>query len=202
MKKFILTVMVLFAFIAIGFNQEKFATFKMLGNEHEILISIDENSEATLWIDGETIDNIVDDAGIYVRGDNDIQDFSKLLRMALDTYSQWVTIAKENNVTELRRDMDLKAPPMRGFFDYGGYNFTNPLKPTSQVFYFIIDEGDYTLMIRTGEMVSMTNKFITCRGAFWAFRSEKEIQDFIDKTSWKAVNNYIQDYNEKSNLFQ
>ena len=117
------------------------------------------------------------------------QGFIDALNHAKIKYQEWVKTAKENNVTELDKEMKIKSK-VAGFFLYGGdWHFQYLVNLT---FDFKILESDgeikYLLIIRSGKMQSSSNQFMDVDGVVLVFSSDSEIEEFTNAISLEKIN--------------
>jgi hypothetical protein len=169
----------------VSFGQEKYTTYDNLYGEktYEVSISHKDNGKYTLYVDMMSLDNLSKSGGIMIDEKEHIL-FLRNLKEAKEKYIEWVNIAKENNVKDLSKSMSYKVK-VGGFFQYGSkWNFQYFVNLT---FDFRIVDGKNLLIVRTGELKSSSNRYITHDGFVFVFQSEKEIDDFINILSVEKV---------------
>ena len=129
----------------VSFGQERYTTYDNLYNEkaYEISISHKDNGKYTLYVDMMSMDKLSRSGGIIItEKEHDL--FLTTLNEAKVKYTEWVTTAKENNVTDLSKSMTYKAK-VGGFFQYGSkWNFQHVVNLT---FDFRIVAGENLLIV-------------------------------------------------------
>ena len=194
MKKFIklLTFCLLTITTVESYAQEKFTTYDNTysGKTYEIQISAKDKDKFTLYIDAMSLDRLHDKGGITVK-EKQHQDFLNAIAAAKIKYEEWIKTAKENNVKELDKSMNIKSK-VGGYFLYGDWNFQYLVNLT---FDFKIleseDELKYLLIIRTGKLKSSSNQFMKVDGFVLVFSSVNEIDTFTNEISTQKINNFI-----------
>lgn len=173
----------------VSFGQEKYTTYDNLyvGKTYEVSISHKDNGKYTLYVDMVSVDKLPKSGGIMItEKEHDL--FLSTLNEAKVKYTEWVTTAKENNVTDFIKSMTYKVG-VGGFFQYGSkWNFQFVVNLT---FYFGIIDGKNLLIVRTGELTSSSNQYITHDGFMFVFQNEKEIDDFVNVLSVDKVKEFM-----------
>lgn len=178
-----------------SFAQEKFATYESpyTGKDYQISIHVDPKKpgEFKLYIDAFSLDQLHETGGIGV-DEKEHADFIVALNTAKQKYSEWVATAQSNNVTDVRKDMDIKCKTS-GYFLYGKeWEFQFRVRPT---FAFKIlkdpkDDVKYLLLVNTGQLVSSSNQFMKVDGFALVFSSAEEIEAFINTVSAEKIREY------------
>ena len=173
----------------VSFGQEKYTTYDNLYIEktYEVEIFHIDNGKYTLYVDMLSMDKLLESGGIMItEKEHDL--FLSTLNEAKVKYTEWVTIAKENNVTDLLKFMTYKVK-VGGFFQYGSkWNFQFVVNLT---FYISIANGENLLIVRTGELTSSSNQYMTHDGFVFVFQNEKEIDDFVNVLSVDKVKEFM-----------
>ena len=111
-------------------------------------------------------------------------------------YSRWSVIAKENNVTELRKDIE--SIKFDGHFKYGSkWQFS-----TANIKTLIsISEGKHYLYIYVAPMTSTSNQFMKSKGQIANVTSEiiSEIKLYLNE---EKINKFILSKNNVEDLFK
>ncbi len=171
--------------VIVSFGQEKYTTYDNLyvKQNYEVLISHKDDGKYTLYIDMMSLDNLSKSGGIMIDEKEHIL-FLRNLKEAKEKYIEWVNIAKENNVKDLSKSMSYKVK-VGGFFKYGSkWNFQYVVNLT---FDFKVVDGKNLLIVRTGELKSSSNQYMTHDGFVFVFQNEKEIDEFINILSVERV---------------
>jgi hypothetical protein len=191
MKK-ILLIITLFTSI-ISFGQDKFTTYESsyIDKSYNIDISIKDYPKFTLYINAYSLDKLHDKGGFMVTNKRH-QAFLDALSQAKNKYQEWTNVAKENSVTELDKPMkiDLRT---EAYFMYGNkWQFDYGVFPS---FYFKVAEDErglqYILIVRSGELKSSSNEYMSVDGVAFAFSSVEEIDDFISKISQEKIDEFV-----------
>ena len=175
--------------------QDKFATYQnSFGDktERNIQISSKEKGKYTLYIEALPMDKLFKDGGGIQLSEKQNPDFIKALETAKLKYEEWVKTAKENNVTDLRKEISVK--PICGAFFKAGSDWHFQFK-LSLTFTFMVltikDEVKYLLTINTGKVTSSSNQFTTVDGFSIIFASVDEIDKFKEAISIEKINEFI-----------
>ena len=202
MKTILVSFMMLICAVSLN-AQEKFSSYDCISLKkvYDIQISLS-NNNVSLWIDGASLDNAVTSAGVKIE-ENQLINFLANLNEAKAKYVEWVKKAKENNVTELSKNIELtsKSQRMTAYFKYGDWQFDHNLKFTYE--FRIIDGNniEYLLILRSGELVSSTNQYINCKDFAIIFSTQDDILDFMNKISINNITEY-KNKPKKDDLFK
>lgn len=190
MKKIITMIALMMCLFTISFAQEDYITYtkSYAGMEtYEVSITYKENAKYTLYVDMMSMDKSFKNGGVMI-DEKEHELFLSTLKEAKDKYTEWVTIAKENNVNDLSKSMTYKVK-VGGFFQYGSkWNFQFFVNLN---FDFKVVDDKNLLIVRTGELTSSSNQFMTHDGFVFIFQNEKEIDNFIDILSIDKVKEFI-----------
>lgn len=173
------------------FSQEKFTTYENTFEEKSYEIKISDDEKFIIYIDAMSLDKLHDKGGIFIEQKRHEQ-FINALTEAKLKYVEWVKTAKENNVTELQKSMDINIRA-GGYFLYGSkwqFQLSVNLK-----FELLILENKgatkYILLVKTGELKSSSNQYMDVDGFVLAFCSSKEIDNFINSISMDKITNFL-----------
>lgn len=172
----------------VSFGQE-YTTYDNLydGNTYKVLISLKDDGGYRLYVNMMPIDELSESGGILItEKEHDL--FLSTLNEAKVKYTEWVTTAKENNVTDLLKSMTYKVK-VGGFFKYGSE--WNVQLNVNLTFDFAIVDGENFLIVRTGKLTSSSNQFMTHDGFVFVFQNEKEIDDFVNVLSVDKVKEFM-----------
>jgi len=183
-----------------SYAQEKFTTYDntYFGKTYDIKLSLEEED---LYIDAMALDELYDKGGLRISKEQR-QDFLNAIAEAKAKYKEWVKTAKENNVRELNKSMNIESK-VGGYFLYGSdWKFQLSVNLTFD-FQILEDEGElkYLLIFRTGELKSSSNEHLKVDGFLLVFSSVNEIDAFTNKISSQKINAFIAKPKEKD-LFQ
>lgn len=188
MKKAFL-ISVLFAFVVSATAQEKYDVYTntYFEKQYEILFSKKSEEKFSFYIMMASMDAVRESGGLMVNQKN-LEPLCAKLSEAKTKYSEWVATAKQNNVTDLAKKMEIECET-EGFFMGGtSWHFDFYVNLT---FEFRIINGKHILLVRTGEMTASDNKYIDHDGFVFAFTSESEIDSFLAKINKEKVLNFL-----------
>ena len=187
--KVIMMTLMMCLFSMSAWGQEKYTKYDNLYVEktYEVEISLKDDGGYILYIDMMSMDDLLKTGGIRItEKEHDL--FLSNLNEAKVKYTEWVTTAKENNVTDLSKSMIYKVK-VGGFFQYGStWNFQHGVNLT---FDFKIINGKNLLIVRTGELTSSSNRYMKHDGFVFVFQNEKEIDDFVNVLSVDKVKEFM-----------
>ena len=173
----------------VSFGQEKYTTYDNLYDEktYKVLIYLKDDGGYRLYVNMMPIDELSESGGILItEKEHDL--FLSTLNEAKVKYTEWVTTAKENNVTDLLKSMTYKVK-VGGFFKYS--SVWNVQLNVNLTFDFAIVDGENFLIVRTGKLTSSSNQFMTHDGFVFVFQNEKEIDDFVNVLSVDKVKEFM-----------
>ena len=197
MKNFILMALMCFAVTQV-FSQEKMGTYSQAYADKSFDVSISgDSTKFSLWVDMYSMDATTKSGGVKLDNKN-IDSFTKLLNDAKLKYSEWTAVAKENNVTELSKDMVFTSK-VSGFFSYGKWQFDYTVTLTSR---FKIVNNKYLLIIDTGEMISSSNEFMKTDGFSFVFSNVNEIDNLLSLVSNSEIKSYFRKSLGQANKFK
>jgi len=179
-----------------SYAQEKLTTYDntYIGKTYDIQLSLEQED---LYIDAMSLDELYDKGGIRIKK-NQHQDFLNAMAEAKTKYKEWVKTAKENNVRELNKSMDIKSEVGSYFFYGNQWKFQLSVNLTFD-FEILENEGEltYLLTIRTGELKSSSNEHLKVDGFLLVFSSVDEIDAFTNKISRQKIKAFIAKPKEK-----
>lgn len=197
MKKILLLFVILLSVLNLS-AQEKYSEYEMsYFSEHMMFdaeISIDKPS--MVWLSCMSLESENDNCGILIR---DTSDFINFLKSIDKKYIEWVKVAKENNVSELRKDFDFKERIYCAYWVRSELWIDLNVKLTSE---FMVKDGKYIVIIRTGKLNSSSNQYIDHDGLVIVLSNEEEFDTLINCFDSKLINDFINQKNEKENLFE
>lgn len=197
MKKTIFTVLIC-TIMSFVYGQDNYSSYKSsyLEKEYNILVSSKEENKYSIYIMATSFDNLYKEVGFYMK-EKELNVFRNKLIDAKNKYNEWVKTAKENNVTDLDKEMKIEYD-VDGFFSTSaGWKFDEYVNIS---FHFKILEGKYMLLIRSDKLVDMNNQFIDHDGFIVVFSNEAEIDSFLNKISEDKIIEFI-NKPKKTDLF-
>jgi hypothetical protein len=176
--------------------QEKFATYDntYIGETYDIKLSLEEEE---LYIDAVSFDELYDKGGIKI-SKKQAPDFLNAIAEAKTKYKEWVKVAKENDVLELNKSMDIKSK-VGSYFLYNREWKSQLSVELSFDFQILEVEGEliYLLNISTGELRASSNDNLFVNGFSLIFCSENEIEAFTNEISRQKIEAFIAKPKEK-----
>jgi hypothetical protein len=182
--------------VLIGFSsqaQDKFTSYEntYFRKTYPIQIDSKEKGKFTLWIDAWSYDMVYDKGGIMINH-RSYQNFVDALIQARFKYEEWVKTAKENNIKEVSKPMNIKSRA-DAYFLYGSkWNFQYDI---STSFNFEVRENkgklEYLLFVKTGGLQSSSNQYMKVSGFALVFTSSNEINNFLDLISEDKIVDFI-----------
>lgn len=199
MKKVVLLATLLFA--TIGFSQEKFNTYnsEYLSKDYQIDISKSKKGIITFWIDVASMDTSTKKISLRIE-ESKLQKFKDVLLKYKSKYSEWSKVALENNVTELKKAIDIKGATIAAaFLNYSDWQFDYSTTTKAR---FLILDGKHLLLIENKyKLQSSSNQFTDCDGYILAFSNESEIDEFISLLDLPKAKEQLNKKTDKESLF-
>lgn len=197
MKKLLI---LLFIFCSTGsFAQKKVADYysEFWDRGYDISILLDENDPSTISkvyieVAGERKDETVT---LNYQSPSMLLSSLKEVR---EKYAEWVKVAEENNITEMRKEIPVNMPTVTVCW-YGSkwfFSFNKRFK-----FDFLILDDGRKIIVMNEEVTASTNEYID-QEFYWVFQSVTELDEFIEKLDYPK---FIEKLNVKANnadLFQ
>lgn len=184
------------------FSQETLETYEIFGKELNMQATEPDGKGYTLYLDGYALDKTVSKGGLMIKSKK-IEDFKNTWEEAKLKYIEWTATAKENNVTDMRKDIKVKVPKVQGYFSYGSWHFDFNVSP---YFQYIISEGksgaSYGLALYTGKLQASDNQYIDASSFFYGFYSIEDIENFIALLDPKIVTDHFGEKTSKEDLFK
>jgi hypothetical protein len=198
--KHLLKCLVIVTFIGLysrSFSQKLLDTYTFASKDYDISISKDKKGKFTLWIDAYGLDALHKTGSLMVR-EKAYPDFLSALEKAKVKYDEWIVTAKDNNVTDLNKEMPIKCT-VEAYFMYGSDWHFQSFAPIT--FKFIVmdfkDELYYSCLISTGKLKSSTNEYMEIDGFMLSFDSSASISTFIEKISYAKITDFFKKPSEE-----
>jgi|SRR5690606_8537682 len=163
--------------------------------EYNIEASLDKKGEFDVYI-GIASETVSSEARIMLKS-KDINDFINALIETKTKYVEWSKVAKENNVDNLTKDIDVKFPNV-GIAWLGSkwfFSMSQRLKPK----FSILNDGRHIVMFVNNNTAS-SNQFIK-ETTYWIFTDENEFDVLISKIKYDTVKNKLDAEESKKDLF-
>ena len=122
------------------------------------------------------------------------EDFITFLQSNFDKYTEWSVVAKENNVTELTKEVG--SIKQKGFFRYGNWQFGNSNLSISMS----IKDGKIKAYLYGSKMQSYSNQYIKSNPVLF-FIDQDIINELKSILSDDKINEFIVSKNSADKLF-
>ena len=136
-------------------------------------------------------------AYISVKADK-LELFKTALELARDKFSEWKKIAKDNNITEMCKEMGIDFPEVAVAWLYGGeweFSFDNKIN----LAFLILDDGQM-VAAWAPTVTSSSNSYIDQK-IYFAFADEKDFDDIINQLDGQRILNELLNTKNNSKLF-
>ena len=191
MKNLITIIALTVASVTVAQEDYSSYTSSYTNKSYPLSVSYSSPEKYTLYIDALSLDETHKTGGITLN-QNQHESFIASLKEAEQKYSEWVTTAKSNAVTELDKNMTIKAKS-GAYFLYGSkWNFQFTVNLTFN--FKVIDDPsgvEYVLIFRTGRLQSSSNQYMKVDGFVLVFTSQEEISEFMETISTQGVTSFI-----------
>lgn len=168
----------------------------LFDKSYEIKASEIKNGKFSIYIFGQ---GERESRPIFISVDSDkVDEFNKSLLQIRDKFSEWRQIAKDNNVTELKKDVDVKIPNvMIAWYSTEWYfSYRNSLPAR----YVILDGGRDVIVIGK-EATSSSNKYIS-ETIYLTFSEPEEIDVLVSQLNVEKITDKLNDASDTLDLFQ
>jgi hypothetical protein len=129
---------------------------------------------------------------------DDLEEFTQSLLQMKTKFEEWSKVAKDNNVTDMNKDMDIKFPSTticwlgtKWYFSFG-----HKLTPK----FLILDDGRYVVTI-VKKVTSSSNQYID-ETIYWVFSDPKEIDDLVSQLDSEKIKAKLEAIENASDLFK
>jgi len=145
-----------------------------------------------------SLDRSVKKGGITLKS-KEVPTLITMLEEVKAKYSEWKSLAIQNNVTELDKEITVSnSPKCGGFFQYGEwkFDFSVTLKPR-----FLITPESTLALIHTGKMIASDNQYMDASDFVFAFKSVEEIDELIKVLQPQVVFDYYTSKKSTDTIF-
>lgn len=164
-----------------------------IDKSYDITITGKDTNKYDIWIDAYSLDDINKYGGIIIKNKAE-ESFKTALLTAKDKYIEWVNIAKQNNVKDLIKDMDIKIKGVETYFSYGNsthFMFNVKLKFSINIHETKSGNIEYLLLVKTGELTASDNQFMKINGFVLIFTDINSIDAFLQIINHNLIIDYI-----------
>ena len=198
MKKSLILIMSMFVSLSMNMIAEQtVGTFKntYFGKNFTIEASQKNNKLECVYIEVEANDS--KSAFISVDGD-DLERFKTSLELVRDKFLSWVKIAKDNNVTEMNKEFDIKFPSVSVAWSGSKWWFAFNRKLTMS--FIILDDGKM-LAKWCPKVVSSSNKYID-ETIYFVFETEDDFNSLLKQLNTQGILDQLLNTQNNTDLFQ
>ena len=198
MKKKLFSLM-LCVFCVVALNAEKVVatyTLSYFNKTYDIEASEIKNDKFSVYI-GVNAESNSTKAMIEVESDK-LEEFKQALLQMKEKFIDWSKVAKENNVKEMTKEMDISFPSTticwlgsKWFFSFG-----QKLKPK----FLILDDGRFVVTF-VKKVTASSNEYIDEK-IYWVFSDSKEIDELISKLDVEKLKSKLQENVKAADLFK
>ena len=120
------------------------------------------------------------------------------LKEVREKYAEWIKVAEENNITEMRKEIPVNMPAVTVCWYTSKWHLSS--KRRLKFDFLILDSGK-KIIVMNEKVVSSANQYIDTE-FYWVFQSVTELDEFIENLDYSK---FIEKLNAKANsadLFQ
>ena len=127
-----------------------------------------------------------------------VDEFNNSLLQVRDKFKEWRQIARDNNVTDLTKEVDVKIPNvMIGWYGTQWYfSYRNSIK----ALYMILDSGKDVIIIAK-EATSSSNRYIS-ETIYIAFSEPEEIDELVSQLNLEKITSKLNNETNTLDLFK
>ena len=196
MKKIILVLCLLTLILPIKAQQKVGEYTNSYVSKTFSIEAVEKNNKIEVVYIGISTDHKSRPAYIIVKGE-DLELFKTALELARDKFSEWKKVAKENNITEMSKEMSINFPKVtvawhgtKWWFSFGNkINFR----------FLILDDGEMVAHW-TSKVTSSSNRYIE-EYIYFAFANEEDFNGIINQLDGQRILNELFKNKNKSELF-
>ena len=131
-------------------------------------------------------------------GGEDLETFKASLIALRDKYLSWVKIAKDNNVTEMNKEFDIKFPSVTVAWVGSKWWFDFNRKISMR---FLILESGKMVAVWAPKVTASSNEYID-ETIYFTFECEDDFNNLLDKLNSQVMLDKLQSRQNKEDLFQ
>lgn len=211
MKRIIIIILTLLSMSNTFCQDDYFASYSSISKDFNIILLPQEESQFNLMIyaQSNTVKSLVDALGSttgIIVDETNMNTLVSNLRYAKDKYEEWKKVAIENNVEEYEKELKVTPPKAAGFFEYDEDMHIDDSIEIGYLFRVRKDSEtgmiEYDIVLKTNPYISSTSIFGVNDGCSIFFESLEEIDNFINLFEPDRINTYLQQINQKNDLFK
>lgn len=137
------------------------------------------------------------DAVISIDG-KELESFNASLGLVRDKFTEWVKIAKENNVTEMNKDFGIHFPKVD--IAWLGSKYWFSFNKTIDMSFLILDSGKM-VAIWCPKVVSSSNRYID-ETIYFVFEREEDFDSLINQLDYNSILDKLLNTKKNEDLFK
>lgn len=154
------------------------------------------NNFITITIDLQSLDS--NKIQLILATEAEYSSFMKRLHLIKEKMVEWDSVCVKNDISKIDKLIEYKIgkkeQPLAWFGKY--YNSCSPLNAYGR------NNGVSMVVLHTGVVTSLTNKYIQCKGGVIIFNSPEDVEEMIDAFNLADIQRYIDEKNKKVELLQ
>ena len=205
-KKIVFFVIALNLISMNSYSQNKYYSYKDGMFMKSLNLEVEKkNDECLVYLNMTSMDSYYSEAcGILIREEK-LNDLYNNMVFVKNKYIEWTQVAKENNITELIKPIEIPNQTLvNGFFTTSSMKID---KYTFPSFNFMVSKDsnnniNYFLGIGITELEDSENSYTTFDGAMLAFDSTVEFGKLVDKLKPESIKEFAKDLTDVESLFK
>jgi hypothetical protein len=198
MKKILLIIACLLCFLNVALAERVVGRYSLsyFDKTYEIEASKIERGKFSVFIQVSAKD--ADTRAMLDITNDKVDELKQALSEMKEKFMEWSNIAKDNNVTEMEKTMDIRFPSMsvcwhgsKWFFSFG-----HKFQPK----FMILESGKHIVLI-TRKVTSSSNKYID-ETIYWVFSNPEEIDELISQLDIERIESELTKTKNESELFK
>ena len=196
MKRFFLFIAFLVATVSMQAQERVGAYYNSYFKKEYKVEASNSNGELSIYFDIEG-NSSSDDVCVRIKEES-IDSFISALMLAKQKHTEWSTVAINNNVSKMTKEMDITFPKVdicwhgsKWWFDFG-----HRLHP-----HFMITDSGQHLCVMTGTATASTNEYIDQK-YYLAFATTKDFDALIEAINPTKVSEVLNNKQKVEDLFQ
>ncbi len=116
--------------------------------------------------------------GGMVIANKDVEKMREVFLTARDKFVEWSSVARQNSVTKLTKEMELPQLRLQYYWRFGS-NWYFDFNQIPVFRFMVFEDGSHFLTVSSGKLQSATNQFIDSDGFLMVFSSAEEVNEFL-----------------------
>lgn len=193
MKK---TLIVFILLLILGEMKAQYKTFTFGQYEYKTECHNNKNNFVTIKIGLQSLDQY--SVELMIGTPKQYDSFLKRLNLLKAKMIEWDSTCAENKIEKIDKLIEFKVKKKEEpSIWFGKYYNSTPLLCA-----YAWENGKSKIIIHTGEVSSLMNEYITCKGGVIIFNSPQEIEEMINAFDLTSIQSYINAKNKEAELLQ